>query len=1162
MSAFKPQERMPENVAAKMHAARASRTMRGERRVITMLFCDVTGSTAMAENLDPEEWAEIMNEAFDYMVRPIYLYEGTVARMMGDGVLAFFGAPIAHEDDPQRAVLSGLEIVRGISTFAGEIEEDYNLDFNVRVGINTGPVVVGDIGSDLALEYTAMGDAINLAARMEQTAEPGTVQIAADTYNLVAPLFDVEPLGGVSVKGKETPVEAYQIIGRKLFPGRLRGIEGLDAKLVGREVELDTYRQALENLKQGQGQVLTLVGEAGLGKSRLLREMRLIWETEGGDKWNWSESQAAPYEITRPYSLISDYLRRTFAIEREDPLQVVREKIASALAHYSEDERNLSVQAVEAIIGAYAGYEEPQLKAETIRQTLFDMAYRECLIAGERHAYVMVYDDLHWSDPASSDLLIHMLQLVEVVPILVILATRPYRESAGWRVVETAATDYAEYHRELALPPLSDQETNELVDRLLAISDLPVELRHLILNKTDGNPFFVEEIVRTLIETSAIERDESGMQWQATIKVEDIDIPSNVQSLLMSRIDRLQKDTRHTLQLASVIGRAFYHRILEAIANRAASLASDLEQLQQHELILESARIPELEYMFRHELSRDAAYKTILRRQRRRYHRQVGEALERLMPDRVSEESPRLAYHFDEAGDKVKALNYYKMAAESAARLYANEEAIKHYQRALQLADRSEISDQELIELHHGFGRVFEVSGRYDEAIQIYETLLELGREKQLPSMEVGALMALAPIYGTYTSKYDVDQTLEILDQALKLAETEKDHEAEAKIYWNLMMTGTYSFQDEQKNIEYGERSLSIAREYNLQEQLAYTLNDLTRAYAAAGNIKLATTAVLEAGKLFREMGNQHMLTDNLTTAAEGFTYWGKLDKALDLVDESIAVSRRIGNTWGLSYGYAVRFEIMILLGQFDDALFSFKQAIEYSIRANFLGAQVRSPTMLAQLYLELGDIENATLYTSQSADIIETHENTGSEVFAILSKAGIKAKEGKLTEANTLLKEVSLATREVRGAPEAFMYYGQIKCSVALLEQDFLLAFELANDISNDMERLNFLVGLPMMRYFRGRALIGLGRLPEAKVDLEQALDQSRNMNIRFQRLRIIASLSDLIEDEGNLVHATGLRDEAKQDIAYIAEHISDEKLRSIFLNQPEIRNLKVDIS
>jgi class 3 adenylate cyclase len=189
MSAFKPQERMPENVAAKMHAARASRTMRGERRVITMLFCDVTGSTAMAENLDPEEWAEIMNEAFDYMVRPIYLYEGTVARMMGDSVLAFFGAPIAHEDDPQRAVLAGLEIVRGISSFAGDIEEDYDLDFNVRIGINTGPVVVGDIGSDLALEYTAMGDAINLAARMEQTAEPGTVQIAADTYNLVAPLF-------------------------------------------------------------------------------------------------------------------------------------------------------------------------------------------------------------------------------------------------------------------------------------------------------------------------------------------------------------------------------------------------------------------------------------------------------------------------------------------------------------------------------------------------------------------------------------------------------------------------------------------------------------------------------------------------------------------------------------------------------------------------------------------------------------------------------------------------------------------------------------------------------------------------------------------------------------------------------------------------------------
>jgi tetratricopeptide (TPR) repeat protein len=319
---------------------------------------------------------------------------------------------------------------------------------------------------------------------------------------------------------------------------------------------------------------------------------------------------------------------------------------------------------------------------------------------------------------------------------------------------------------------------------------------------------------------------------------------------------------------------------------------------------------------------------------------------------------------------------------------------------------------------------------------------------------------------------------------------------------------------------------------------------------------------VLEAGKLFRELGNQHMLTDNLTTAAEGFFYWGKLDEGLDLVDESIAISRRIGNIWGLAYGYAVRVEVLMYLGQIDDVLDSFDQAIEFSKRANFVGAQVRSPVMLAQLYQELGDIENAWLYIDQSEEIVESHDNTGSEFFTTLVKAGIKVKEGKLTEAKPLLKEVSLATREMHGAPEAYMYYGQFMCFIALLEQDYLRAFELANNISHDMERLNFLVGLPAMRYLRGLALIGLGKSTDAILDLEEALDQSRNMNLRFRRWRIMSSLADLVEGEGNLDYATSLRDEARQDIGFISEHISDEGLRSAFLDQPEIRMLKVDLN
>ena len=249
----------------------------GERRIITALFCDVVRSTALAEGLDPEDWREVMNRAFAILTGPIERYEGTVARLMGDGFLAFFGAPAAHEDDPQRAIFAALEILSEVKPFAEQIKGQYGLPFAVRVGINTGPVVVGDVGSQHVAEYTAMGDAVNLAARMEQAARPGTIQIAEETQRLVAPIFDLEEMGGIDVKGKSAPVRAYRVLAAKARPGQLRGIKGVSAPLIGRDREMAQMREVMEHVQQGRGQVVCLIGEAGLGKSRLLEEARKLW---------------------------------------------------------------------------------------------------------------------------------------------------------------------------------------------------------------------------------------------------------------------------------------------------------------------------------------------------------------------------------------------------------------------------------------------------------------------------------------------------------------------------------------------------------------------------------------------------------------------------------------------------------------------------------------------------------------------------------------------------------------------------------------------------------------------------------------------------------------------------------------------------------------------
>src|SRR5574342_559822 len=255
---------LPQELVRKIEAARARDALLGERRVITMLFCDVKGSTAASEKVDPEVWTDIMNGVFEYMIRPIYKYEGLVPRLMGDAILAFFGAPIAHEDDPQRAVLAGLEIQQGMEPYAEEIHNRYGVSFALRAGINTGLVVVGEIGSDLRMEYTAIGDAINLAARMEQTAVVGTVQISEETYKLVAPFFEFESLGEVEVKGKSAPIKTYRPLAAKSKPGRLRGLEGLSSPLVGREAQLDLLTRRLRRLEKGAGSFVAVIGEAGL----------------------------------------------------------------------------------------------------------------------------------------------------------------------------------------------------------------------------------------------------------------------------------------------------------------------------------------------------------------------------------------------------------------------------------------------------------------------------------------------------------------------------------------------------------------------------------------------------------------------------------------------------------------------------------------------------------------------------------------------------------------------------------------------------------------------------------------------------------------------------------------------------------------------------------
>jgi len=665
-----------------------------ERRTVTILFSDVKGSTAMAENLDPEEVKEIMDGAFEFLIPPVYRYEGTLTQLMGDAILAFFGAPIAHEDDPERAMRAALDIIAGARRYASKLEQERGIKgFNVRVGVNTGLVVVGELGSDLRVAYTATGDAINLAARMETAAEPGTILITEATHKLIAPLFETESLGRIEVKGKAEPVAVYRVLAAKDVAGKVRGIAGLESPLVGREAELAALGGVVERLQAGVGGIVTLVGEAGIGKSRLVAEARAAGAVHELPV-HWVEGRCLSYGASIAYLLWLDVLRNLLGVTLEDSPDAVCDTLRESVQDLCPDQfddvypylaRLMSLPLSDEEQGRLDELDGQKLKSGTFQavQTLVECAASE-------HPLVLVCEDLHWADATSIGLLEQVLALTERVPLLLIAVFRPVKDHGCWRFRELAAQTYTQRYTDLLLEPLTAAESQTLVANLLEIEDLPQVLRQRILGRAEGNPFYVEEVIRWLIDRGAVVRDDTTGTWRATREVAEIPIPDTVQGVLMARIDRLQEDTKRVLQMAAVIGRIFLYRVLAAIAKQERHLDEQLRTLQYQETIRERARLPELEYMFKHELTREAAYNGLLKKERRTLHRQVAEALERLFPERVEEQLGLLAYHWEQARDAQKAVHYLQRAGDAARLMYAHEEAINYYQRALALLKEQE----------------------------------------------------------------------------------------------------------------------------------------------------------------------------------------------------------------------------------------------------------------------------------------------------------------------------------------------------------------------------------------------------------------------------------------------------------------------------------------
>ncbi len=1124
--------------------------MQGERRVVTVLFCDVVGSTGIAENLDPEDWTDLMNEAFDLLSKPVERYEGTISRLLGDALLAIFGAPQAHEDDPDRAVLAALEMIRAIEPFRKSLKEKRNIEFNVRVGINTGEAVTGGVGPQSAREYTAMGDAVNLAARMEQVSAPGTVRIAEQTYRLLRGYFEVERLSAVTVKGKREPVQTYRVSGLTKSAGGGRRSVGSKPGLVGRDAEVWKLRDSLAAIRGGRGKIVMLVGEAGLGKSRLLGEMQSLWRAEFGER-PWLESSAMAYDSTRPYGMFRERLRDLFGLAGGESPQEAHQKIMDTFQSISPEIVRSITSFAEMALGLRDKSVEGELKPDMLQRAFSEGIVGAWKYKSDQNPIAFVFDDLQWADAASAELITQLFQLAQEGPVLFVIAFRPEQQSVAWSIMEYAKEKYLNSYERIDLGALSSDDTDALVKNLLSLSNLPEPIAKALHAKAEGNPLFIEEVVNSLLETGSIVNDSSGIRWKNESPAATA-IPDTLQSMLLARIDRLPAEPRRTLQLASVVGRTFSKKVLEASMGNPVLMTSHLGILSDFGLIHETTSSPGVEFTFRHQLICDAAYNSILRRHRRDFHRSVGEAMESVFAAHQDVEAHRLAYHFSEAGDSNRAVKYHITAGDSAARLNANPEAIVQYSLALEaikaLAETP--TAQILSQVFGKLGRSLELAGRFDDALNRYTELEQLGTDRNDLTMSLCGLLPQATIHSTYNVKYDPVRGRILSERALAMARQIHEPSSEAKAFWNLMLIEYYGHGDPRRAKELGESALAIARQSELNEELPFILNDLARVYNQLNDRNHADSLTREALDRWQTQGNLPMIVDSLVALGAAHIEAGRFVEGEIPLEEALRLSRSLGQPWGQAEALLTLSVIHRERGDFSKAITELKEAIPQAMKANFAGGYFLGNSSLAWIYDTLGDHHQAS--------------NIIGDALSKLSK-GDKYRDLAIVVQQYVRHEDSTSSTpsvEIDFQDNDLGYIGHISLAHLFLGEMYIKAarYDKATEhvayLSRAMQAAGMRIFLPDMLILKAKMLLAQGLTSNARIALSEAFNEAKAQGSRRGLVSAICLMALTESEEAGTMETKANYAAGREAIAYLSDHAGTPELQSVFLAQEAIRS------
>jgi class 3 adenylate cyclase/tetratricopeptide (TPR) repeat protein len=978
-----PQIYTPRHLAEKILTSKSA--LEGERKQVTVLFADMKGSMELLADRDPEEARKILDPVVEHMMEAVHRYEGTVNQVMGDGIMALFGAPLAHEDHAVRACYAALRMQESVKRYGEGVRRTEGIPIQIRVGLNSGEVVVRSIGSDLKMDYSAVGQTTHRAARMEQMATPGSIMMSADALRLAECYVQVKSLGPVTVKGLTDPVEVYEVTGADAARTRLQAAASRGfTRFVGRDAETEQLRKALEQAEAGHGQVVALIGEPGVGKSRLFYE---FIHSHRAQRWLILESGSVSYGQATPYLPVINLLKGYFQIESRDDARRIREKLLGKVLGLNEALRAI-IPVILALLDVpveddtWQALDPPQRRRRTL-EAIKRLLLRETQV----QPLLLVFEDLHWIDSETQAVLDSLVDSLPTARLLLLVNYRPeYQHGWGSKT----------YYSQLRLDPLSPESAEELLRGLLG-NDIALQaLKRSLVERTEGNPFFLEEIVRTLVETMVLSG--AGGAYRLTQAVEEIQVPATVQAVLAARIDRLPPEEKQLLQSASVIGENVPLTLLQAIAETSEEeLRRGLAHLQSAEFLYETSLFPDLEYTFKHGLTYQVAYNSLLQERRKALHARIVEAIETIYRDRVIEQVERLAHHALRAEVWDKAVTLLRQAGIKAASRSAHREAATYFEQAIEA-------------LRHLPQRRATLESAIDLRLELRPSLVTLeeheriiGHLNQAESLarDLGDKWRLGRVFADMCAYFmregEHQRAVNAGEDALVIATDLGDfgfqilaRDRLARVY---ALLGDY-----RRAIHMSDRSMALLEGKPVGERFGMTgiasvVTRLPRAMCLAelGELPEGIVFAEEAVGIAETVGDPFSLVAAYLHVSYPYLVKGNIEKAVPILERSLHICRNAQVAVWLSWASAELGYAYLHLGRSAEALPLLEQAVKGRGAGITFGFHF---CWLSEVYLHVGRWDDASEVGWRALDRARKFKERGHEAWALHLRGEIAARE------------------------------------------------------------------------------------------------------------------------------------------------------------------------